>query len=403
MTGTVPGQNLRSGSWLAEACKLVLAARALALLLTVLDMPERGQVPLLSAALVAAAVASYVPLRHWDRVAGAIAHRPLYLALEVLLSVVILLLTGTDSPFFLFTLGTAVLGGLIYGFAGAALFSVLLVGAYAWTFSLRAELDGIADSFQTNVGQPALYVLAALAGAAGRSISERQRLASAAAESEARAAAGERERARLARDMHDSLAKTVHGIALAGAALARRIERDPAGAAADARRLSGDAEIAAREARGLIHGLRAESTGPLAEAVAECAATFASRSGQTVRTEIDEGVDTGPAARHELLQILEESLRNVERHAGGAAVTVRLGSGDGDGDVVLSITDDGVGFAEGDPDELQDALHFGLIGMRERAALVGGSLELGSVPGTGTTVTARVPRHLSSAPRAKAS
>jgi len=130
----------RSGSWLAEACKLVIAARALALLLTLVDTPERGRVPLLIIAVIGAAIASYIPLRYWDRVAPTLMRRPQYLAGEILLAVVILLLTGTDSPFFLFTVGTAMLGGLIFGVPGAAVFSTLLVANYVWVFNLRADL-----------------------------------------------------------------------------------------------------------------------------------------------------------------------------------------------------------------------------------------------------------------------
>ena len=78
------------------------------------------------------------------------------------------------------------------------------------------------------------------------------------AEEQGRAAA-EAERARLARDMHDSLAKTVSGIGFAALALSRRIERDPEGAAEEARRLAEDARQATRQAREIIVGLRADA------------------------------------------------------------------------------------------------------------------------------------------------
>ena len=77
------------------------------------------------------------------------------------------------------------------------------------------------------------------------------------AEQERRSAAVA-ERASLARDLHDSLAKTVAGIGFAALALERRIERDPEGAAAEARRLADDARHATREAREIIVALRGD-------------------------------------------------------------------------------------------------------------------------------------------------
>ena len=55
-----------------------------------------------------------------------------------MLATLILLLTGVNSPFFYFTLATALLGGLVYGWPGAALFSVMLVGVYSGSLQPRA-------------------------------------------------------------------------------------------------------------------------------------------------------------------------------------------------------------------------------------------------------------------------
>ena len=95
---------------------------------------------------------------------------------------------------------------------------------------MRADVAPVPRHFQADLGQPMLYLVVAAAGAGAR------RLLDAQAEAEARIAAQERhmaaeaERSRLARDMHDSLAKTVSGIGFAALALSRRIERDPQGA-----------------------------------------------------------------------------------------------------------------------------------------------------------------------------
>ena len=99
---------------------------------------------------------------------------------------------------------------------------------------------------------PFFYPLIAAAGAGLRGLLDRQ------AETESELAS-QSERTRLARDMHDSLAKTVSGMGFAALALARRIERDPEGAAEEARRLAEDARQATREAREIIVGLRSDA------------------------------------------------------------------------------------------------------------------------------------------------
>jgi len=163
--------------------------------------------------------------------------------------VAILVLTGVDSPFFFFTVATALLGGLVYGYPGAALFSGLLILGYYWAIDVRSGVDHIDHDFNTMVVLPALYPIVAAAGAGTRRLLDRQAAAESALSDQARMLAGQEERERLARDMHDSLAKTVHGIGFAALALSRRIKVDPPGAVEDARKLAEDARTAAQEAR----------------------------------------------------------------------------------------------------------------------------------------------------------
>jgi PAS domain S-box-containing protein len=85
-------------------------------------------------------------------------------------------------------------------------------------------------------------------------------------------------------------------------------------------------------------------------------------------------------------RIAQETLTNVARHASATAVTVTLGSRDGA--LTLSVTDNGRGF---DSRELDETEGLGAAGMRERASLVGGTLEIISGPGEGTRVTFRAP------------
>jgi len=334
-----------------------------------------------------------MPLRWWDRVGPALVRRPAYLAAELVLAALVLVLTGVQSPFFYFTLGTALLGGLVYGWAGAALFSVMLVGVYAWVLDLRAESDPMPDTFQSYVGLPALYLIAAAAGAGARRLLDRQAEAETELAESERIAAADQERARLARDMHDSLAKTVHGIGFAALALSRRIERDPRAAALEARRLADDAKEAAEQARDLIAGLRSteelEDSLPVAlKAVAE---RWSGESGIPVGLEAREVEGLSKEATRELTWIVREALRNVTRHGEGTTrVDVRVRAFGAR--AVLTVADDGPGFEVPDSlDELQAARHYGLVGMRERARLVGGDLEVESEPGEGLTLSAWVP------------
>ena len=383
-----------SGGWLEQACKLIVALRSGVLFVTVLELAQRDeeQRPLALVALVAAGVASFVPLRYWDRVGPSLVRHPAWLAAELVLATVILLFTGVSSAFFYYTLGTAVLGGLLYGWPGAALFSPMLIGVYFWVLDVRSELDDMTMTFQVMFGQPVLYAIVAAAGAGARSMLDRQAAAEERLAAQERHTATEAERARLARDMHDSLAKTVSGIGFAALALARRIERDPASAAGEARRLAEDARLATREARELITGLRQDDGRalPLPAAVRAEAESWGETSGVAVEVVVEEVGELDAVAARELEWILREALRNAERHAHASNVQVRLRTLGGR--AVLTVVDDGEGFdAPDELDELARGRHFGVVGMRERAQLAGGDLSLESAPGEGCVLSVWVP------------
>jgi len=368
-----------AGGWLESACKGILTFRAGILLITVVALwGEDGDRALPAAAIIVAAVTTAIPLRYWDKVGPALVRHPGYLAGELVLSTLILLMTGVNSPFFYYTLGSALLGGIVYGWPGAALFSVMLVGVYAWVVAVR-------DETAATLVMPAFYPLFAAAGAGLRGLLDRQ------AETESELAS-QSERARLARDMHDSLAKTVSGIGFAALALARHIERDPATAADEARRLAEDARQATREAREIIVGLRADAGEqlPLTAALEAEARRWGTASGVEVAMIVEEVGELHPVAGRELEWILREALGNVERHARATKVTVRLRMLGGR--AVMTVADDGAGFEV--PDELEELAqgrHFGVTGMRERAQLAGGDLSVESAAGEGCVLSVWMP------------
>jgi len=381
-----------AGGWLASACRLILNVRAGILLVTLISLSQEEHRELTAAAIIVAAAASLIPVLKWDKVGPAIVRHPSYLAGELVLAALILILTGVDSPFFFFTLGTALLGGLVYGYPGAALFSVMLIIVFAYAIHLRSPIDTTLVDFRTIVVLPSLYPIVALAGAGARRLLDRQAEAEQTLADQERTLAAQAERERLARDMHDSLAKTVHGIGFAALALSRRIEVDPPGAVEDARKLAADARTAAQEARELLSGLRGRDDAelPLPTAIRSEAARWGERTGVRVGGSLD---DVGPLpslALRELRWILKEALANVERYAHATRVDIHLRRlGDR---VTLTIADDGEGFeAPESLDALADVGSFGLAGMVERARLAGGDLSVESEPGDGCVISVWVP------------
>jgi signal transduction histidine kinase len=94
----------------------------------------------------------------------------------------------------------------------------------------------------------------------------------------------------------------------------------------------------------------------------------------------------GPEVETTIYRIVQEALTNVVKHANAARVGLVIE--DGPEHLVAIVEDDGVGF---DPESVP-GLGMGLLGMKERVALVGGTLQVESAPGCGTTLLIRIPR-----------
>jgi two-component system sensor histidine kinase UhpB len=87
-----------------------------------------------------------------------------------------------------------------------------------------------------------------------------------------------------------------------------------------------------------------------------------------------------------IYRLVQEALNNVAKHAQAEAIRVRVVEDDAERAVRVEVHDDGRGFNPGDASE-----GFGLVGMRERVAAVGGTVAVESSPGEGTRLYARVP------------
>jgi signal transduction histidine kinase len=194
------------------------------------------------------------------------------------------------------------------------------------------------------------------------------------------------ERERLAAEIHDTLAQGFTSILMLLQAAEPRLGEDPGGA----RRQIGLAVRTAREnlaeARALVAAVPPAALGD--SSLDEAVRRLAGRLGEELDLDTECVVSGQPrrlAARSEvvLLRAAQEGLANVRKHAKAGSVAVTLDYGATA--VRLEVRDDGTGF---DP---ETASGFGLRGMRERAAQVGGTLDVRSVPGAGSAITVEVP------------
>jgi signal transduction histidine kinase len=347
--------------------------------------------PLLPVILVAAMAVNLVPLLWWTRFGPWIGRHPLVLIVDLVLTSGLLLLTGVDGPFLFYTLGTVFLGGVVYGSAGGALYSAMVVGGYLLVAGLRAPLEAQPLGFQQVVAMPVLLVLVAIGAASIRRLLAERAEAERIARREEADAAISADRARLARELHDSVAKTMHGIALQAAGLERHVRSDVDRAAREAAAIGRTCERAARESRELLMALRSQRLDvPIDEAVAELADGWSQRTGVAVHADLEALPTTGPDVRHELLRIVDEALRNAERHADATLVTVTLRA---EGEAIrLAIADDGNGLpSQPDLERLAAEGHYGLQGITERAARIGGDASVTTTAGRGLTIDVRTP------------
>jgi len=107
----------------------------------------------------------------------------------------------------------------------------------------------------------------------------------------------------------------------------------------------------------------------------------------TELTVVGTGVRLTPEVELGVFRIAQEAVRNTFRHAGASHLLVTVTFGPDE--LVLSVADDGQGFSLESLGE-HDSEHLGLLGMRERARLLGGHLDVRSAPGQGTVVEATV-------------
>ena len=203
---------------------------------------------------------------------------------------------------------------------------------------------------------------------------------------EARKVAVLEERARLARELHDSVSQAIYGMALSTQAAEEMLRTDSRRAAETLANVRILARGALSEMRSLIFNLRPvtlEAEG-LSLALSKLAdAARASCNDVSLDLCPDEGLSL--EVKENLYRICQEALWNIIKHARAKTIAIRVERNQTH--ALLEVHDDGIGF---DPEGSFPG-HFGLSSMRERAAALGGTVEIESARGRGARVRSRIP------------
>ena len=222
-----------------------------------------------------------------------------------------------------------------------------------------------------------------------RDVTERERaqrdLASFAAEA---SGVREQEKSRIARELHDELAQSLTALKMDTNWLRDNLKADPDaavrkltemlpmldGAVASTRRIAADLRPLVLDDLGLV---------PAIEWLVQ---NFTQRTSVACRLEMDEELELREPFATAVFRILQESLNNVAKHAKATQVDLRVAR-EGNA-LVLHVQDNGTGFRVQDPRKPQS---LGLVGLRERAHLLRGEVQVVSQPGEGTRIEARIP------------
>ena len=204
----------------------------------------------------------------------------------------------------------------------------------------------------------------------------------------------EDERSRIAREIHDALGQPLAGLRIDLALLATRLPADQAPLLERMRAMLALADSTIHSVRQITTDLRPSLLDDfgLVAAIEWQAQEFQARTGVGCEFVSDQPELVLPSELGTaLFRISQEVLSNVARHARATQVSIRLQQEPEH--VVLSVTDNGRGITD---QEITNPTSLGLLGMRERAILLGGEVSIMGRPGKGTTITVRIPLKASS-------
>ncbi|MFD5142950.1 sensor histidine kinase [Streptomyces sp. NPDC058401] len=367
---------------LQALCRQVFAFRlvmiALGTPVVLSRTPPGAPTHLAGGAVLLTFMLSYLLFRDWERFGPLLLRHRWPLAVDWIFSGLLLITATPGSPLLLASVCTPLLAGIVYGWRGSAVYAgiqaaVVAVVAEALMLSMLCVLAGAVGA--------SLRDLLLRFGTAGQALLEtRARLAV--------AEAVQAERDHLARELHDSVSKTLHGLALAADSLTRTT--DPAALRSRADLVASAARRAVAESRDVLADLRRDLDAPGVSLATELRARVAADVAE-LRVSGTLPVVPSPVARH-LLAIAGEAVENARRHAGATRITVEAAVDTAD--LVLLIEDDGRGLPGGvDLAALPGAGRYGLLGMTERAAAIGARIDIGARRGgrPGTQVRLTLP------------
>jgi len=196
------------------------------------------------------------------------------------------------------------------------------------------------------------------------------------------------ERNRMARELHDTLAHSLSGVIVQLEAAEALWDVNLAGARKMVEQVHQSARSGLTEVRRALNSLRASSLEDLglALAISDLAESVAARTDMQLNLEVADHIENIPPEVEQCMyRVAQEALANVARHSKATSLHVSLTRPDGH--LILSIQDDGQGFDSNNVDNTR----YGLKGLRERAEMIGGTLNIETKLHHGTTVQFAVP------------
>lgn len=381
----------------ASLAQVLLDVRLVAGLLSLTWAWIDGQRAALLISMMFWMLATLGMLLRWSRYAPAVISHPLLHLVDLAIVASLLAVTGPLSPFSFLLLSGGLFTGLCLGRQGAWFFAPGY--ALAWLIATSRTLPPDAGSsleFLALVVAPVTMVAMLFGGAAIRGAV----IAAARLESrfhrERETAAVAEERARLARELHDSVTKSLYGMAMLADTLPTTIRTAPDLATQRAADLAQAARRATAESRELLVAMRrADARAGVDELLKQTCDRWQATTNRRLTLRAGDIGHLDPATLYEVGAIVNEALENVSRHT-PAETQVTITAAIRHGWLEITVRDEGPGM---DLDRACEAArngHLGLVGMRERAARVGAFLDLESAPGQGTAVALRVPTEATS-------